>query len=107
MSNAVKRRTRAQRPQGEGKPATAAVCCCGCRRRSTRRLARIAEEREVSLNQLITTLLGDAVWGEPASSEDGRATARVTGSLAVNIAVVAFAGLLAIGLLAVALSDVL
>ena len=74
-------------------------------------LARLAEERDVSLNQLITSVLGEAVTGEPGESTPSPhapASPRLTRiALAVNIAVVALAGVLALGLLVVALSDVL
>jgi hypothetical protein len=107
MESAVKRRARAQ-PEGEQEAAYSGRLLLRMPPALHADLARLAEEREVSLNQLITTLLGDGVSSEPGASPE-RAEAvspRLTRiALAVNIAVVAFAGLLAVGLLVVALSD--
>lgn len=81
-------------------------------------LERLAEERGVTLEQLITTELTKAVGrelvdpgrahGHDYLGEEERVSRPLTGiALAINLAVVSFAGALAIVLLLVALSDAL
>jgi hypothetical protein len=106
MSNAVKRRSRPQ-AQGDQEGGYSGRLLLRMPPMLHSELARLAEDREVSLNQLITKVLGDAVWGAgPAPSEAPDAPSpRLTRiALVVNLAVVAFAGVLAVGLLVVALS---
>ncbi len=76
-------------------------------------LARLAETRGVSLNQLIVGLLSNSLDPasrsapgglEAASSSDPRAQRRLSVALTVNLVVLAVAGVIAIALLVVALT---
>ena len=119
MSNAVKRRSRpaqqqqpaAQQKQGEQESGYSGRLLLRMPPMLHSELARLAEEREVSLNQLITNVLGDAVWRDQdwsGADQPGGVSPKLTRlALLVNIAVVAFAGAVAVGLLVVALSDAL
>ena len=115
MGNAVKRRSRPQaqaQASGEAEGAYSGRLLLRMPPMLHSELARMAEEQEVSLNQLITKVLGDAAWGDPheagTSESPTAASPRLTRiALAVNLAVVAFAGALAVGLLVVALSAAL
>jgi hypothetical protein len=78
-------------------------------------LARLAETRGISLNQLIVGLLSNSLTeggpGSPsgvdaASSSDLRAQRRLSMALTVNLVVLVLAGAVAIALLIVALSNV-
>jgi hypothetical protein len=76
-------------------------------------LARLAERRGVSLNQLILVLLSDSLYPaarsapggvEAASSPDPRTQRRLSLALTVNLVVLAIAGVTAIALLVVAVT---
>jgi hypothetical protein len=80
-------------------------------------LARVAEQRGISLNQLIVALLSDSLTsgaasptlpvrggGETEAAETARAQRRLGVALAVNLIVLVLAGTIAIALLIVAWS---
>ena len=65
-------------------------------------LAAAAEERGISLNQLIVGLLSHSIDGTERSSEDAKTQHRLALALTINLVVLVAAGAIAIALLVVA-----
>ena len=66
-------------------------------------LAAAAEERGISLNQLIVRLLSHSHrWNSPSSPEDAKTQHRLAVALTINLVVLVAAGAIAIALLVIA-----
>jgi hypothetical protein len=65
-------------------------------------LAAAAEERGISLNQLIVGLLSHSIEGTSSGAEDAKTQQRLAVALTINLVVLVAAGAIAIALLVVA-----